>query len=244
MKDSLHYFEDNNSIIIVDKSSCRELGLDDITCKWFEPTFWRFNNAVTGQASGRGSTLFLHWLGVDMILRHYCRGGAIRHISEDRFVYAGLEKTRAWRELSLLQYMHTHDLPVPQGIGARILKGSLFYRADLICRRIPNAKDAHEVLVHRPINEEVWYQMGVTIKKMHRANVYHHDLNIRNIMLDTNDKVWIIDFDKCSVKSGIHWQQGNIERLERSLLKEKGRSDTFHYNAANWQNLLMGYAES
>ncbi|MBJ6889142.1 lipopolysaccharide kinase InaA family protein, partial [Vibrio cholerae] len=34
------------------------------------------------------------------------------------------------------------------------------------------------------------------------------------------EKVWIIDFDKCYVQSGHSWKQGNLKRLKRSFEKE------------------------
>ncbi len=37
---------------------------------------------------------------------------------------------------------------------------------------------------------------------MHDAQVNHTDLNIQNILIDEQEKVWFIVFDKCYVQIG------------------------------------------
>ncbi len=61
------------------------------------------------------------------------------------------------------------------------------------------------------------------IAKMHRANVNHTDLNIHNILIDDQDKVRIIDFDKCFSSTDTKVSEENLERLLRSFKKEKGK---------------------
>ena len=41
-------------------------------------------------------------------------------------------------------------------------------------------------------------------------------------MRDAEGRVWIIDFDKCAVRAPGPWQQANLERLRRSLVKVAG----------------------
>lgn len=243
MTTSLEYASENGTTIIMDTRSCQTLGIHSLSSEWFESEYWQNNNAITGQASGRGSTLFVRWQDVDLIMRHYCRGGAIRHISKDKYVFGGLQRTRAWRELALLQHMNNLKLPVPQGVGARVQRDAFFYRADLLCLRIPHAKDIHQLLVSKPLATSIWKKIGSAIRQLHNAQVYHHDLNIRNIMLDSDEKVWIIDFDKCALKAGDKWKKGNLDRLHRSLLKEREKASQFHFDQREWQSLISGYSE-
>jgi hypothetical protein len=44
------------------------------------------------------------------------------------------------------------------------------------------------------------------------------------------------------VRSGDTWKQENLERLRRSLRKEQGRRNPFHWEEARWDDLLRGYA--
>lgn len=241
MSTALHFVTDNEQTLIIDQQCCEQLGISQPTSDWFEPGFWKNHNAITGQAAGRGSTLFIHWQSADMILRRYCRGGAIRHISKDSYVFTGLEHTRAWQELTLLKAMKQQGLPVPTGIAARITRRSVFYQADLLCLKIPNAKDIHEVLVEGTLPTETWHEIGKTIRQLHNAQVYHHDLNIRNIMIDDKSKIWIIDFDKCGNKPGNRWKEANLIRLKRSLDKEATKAEQFHFSRDDWASLLKGY---
>ena len=74
------------------------------------------------------------------------------------------------------------------------------------------------------------------IAKMHRANVNHTDLNIHNILIDDQDKVWIIDFDKCCQQSDGDWKQSNLDRLKRSFLKEK-KKHQIHWHESDFELL-------
>ena len=63
-------------------------------------------------------------------------------------------------------------------------------------------------------------KIGQTIAKFHHHQIYHHDLNIHNIMLDIENEVWLIDFDKCGIRQGSNWKNSNMARLKRSFEKE------------------------
>ena len=102
--------------------------------------------------------------------------------------------------------------------------------------------DLHHELVNNTLSGEQWYKVGETIAQFHNAQIYHHDLNIRNIMQDIDGKIWLIDFDKCGVKKGTNWKLQNLDRLLRSLNKEKGKSEqTFHFQPGDWLALMDGY---
>lgn len=71
---------------------------------------------------------------------------------------------------------------------------------------------------------------------MHAAQVNHTDLNIHNILIDDNDKVWIIDFDKCYQQKGDDWKKGNWDRLKRSFVKEVTKRN-IHWSEEEWASL-------
>ncbi len=66
---------------------------------------------------------------------------------------------------------------------------------------------------------------------MHNAGVNHTDLNIHNILIDDQDKVWIIDFDKCYKQEHGEWKKHNLERLKRSFKKELLKRQIFWQEA-------------
>ncbi|GAB3014643.1 3-deoxy-D-manno-octulosonic acid kinase [Bowmanella dokdonensis] len=215
--------------------------LPNPTSEQFSIGYWQSRGAVRGQAKGRGTTYFIESDGQPLVLRHYRRGGLVGKILTDQFLYLGLQQTRPWREVKLLDWMVQRQLPVPRPVAAHVERRGLVYRADIIQQQIPDARDLHQILCTQPLEPDLWQKVGQAISRMHQMQVYHHDLNIHNLMLDKAEKVWLIDFDRCAVKSGQGWKQANLERLQRSLNKETGRCQPYYWQPDNWRALLMGY---
>ena len=219
----------------------REDGLPSLSSEVFEPAFWQARNAVTGTATGRGTTFFVRHGEHELVLRHYRRGGLFGRLVKD--LYAGLDpgNSRAMRELTLLASMRAEGLPVPAPIGARLRRVGPLYRADLLIARIPSAKDLLAVLQAAALRADQWQQIGAMIRRFHAAGIDHTDLNIHNILLDDAGQSWLIDFDKCSRRAAGDWQQANLARLQRSLRKEKGKQPSLHWDESHWAMLLSGY---
>lgn len=215
----------------------------DICNQWFDAAYWRRQNALTGQATGRGTTYFINHQGQQMVLRHYRRGGLIGKLLSDQFLFTGLENTRPWQEAKLLKHMLDAGLNVPVPLAARVIKQGAIYRADILMSRIDGAKDIHQLLLQGPLEGSVWRDIGEAIGKMHNTQVHHHDLNIHNIMRDEEGRIWLIDFDKCRLRQGDSWKQDNLERLQRSINKESAKHPGYHADNDIWQQLLQGYQE-
>ncbi|BDX04539.1 3-deoxy-D-manno-octulosonic acid kinase [Planctobacterium marinum] len=207
----------------------------------FTASWWQKNAEITGSASGRGKTLFVRHQQQDSILRPYLRGGIPGKILSNQFFFTGFERTRAWQEFFLLLDMLALQLAVPEPVMACIQKSGLIYRNSIIIKRIPEAADLHHILCQQPLSEKALHTVGKTIRTFHDNQVYHHDLNIRNILLDQQDKPWLIDFDKCGFKPGESWKQHNLARLQRSLLKEKRKLPELHWQEQQWDILIAGY---
>jgi hypothetical protein len=62
-------------------------------------------------------------------------------------------------------------------------------------------------------------------------------------MLDIENEVWLIDFDKCQIRQGSSWKNSNIARLKRSFEKEK-RLHNIYWQLADWQILISAYNEA
>jgi len=212
--------------------------------------FWQQKNAVTGSAQGRGTTWFVEFVSQQKslqpnqqwVLRHYYRGGLIGKIINDQYFYTGQKNTRAACEYQLLNTLQKLALPAPKPIAFRVIKQGLFYQADLLSSRIENAQDLVAILSDNEITEEIWVEVGMVIRRFHDAGIYHHDLNSHNILLDKNNKVWLIDFDRGEQRhSSTSWQQANMARLLRSFEKEKAKLPNFHWEKSDWKFLLKGY---
>ncbi|MBU3023852.1 3-deoxy-D-manno-octulosonic acid kinase [Aestuariibacter sp. A3R04] len=212
----------------------------DVTLSWFSPEYWHGKNAVTGQAKGRGTTLFVREGEHDLVLRHYKRGGLPGKILSDQYVFAGLENTRPVKEFRLLHAMVQKGLNVPQPVAVHVERRGLIYRGDLITSLIPQSSDLHAMLCREPLSAPLWHAIGKAVGKMQSANVFHRDLNARNIMIDKQHTIWIIDFDHCEFRANGPWKQRNVERFLRSLKKEKAKAATFHWNSDDWSAFLGG----
>lgn len=214
---------------------------------FFEAAYWQRQNRILGSAQGRGTTWFLRTddlFGVNSALRHYYRGGLWGKINRDRYSFTSLQNTRSFAEFHLLNQLHQAGLPVPKPIGARVEKLAFnSYRADILTEKIENAQDLTALLQQTTLSEDGWRQIGQLIRRLHDLQICHTDLNAHNILVQQTDeqqKYWLLDFDKCGQKSGSFWKQENLNRLQRSFLKEVGRMN-IRFNPQDWQNLSEGY---
>lgn len=223
--------------------------ITDFSAAMLNPSYWQQQNAVTGSAQGRGTTWFVAYndnnnIQHDWVLRHYYRGGLMGKINSDYYWFSGIEKTRAAREFALLRHMKTLQLPAPEPVAYRVIQQGLCYKADLLSSRIEHAQDLVAVLSKQPLADEVWQRIGATIKRFHHHGIYHHDLNSHNILLDDKEQVFLIDFDRCELRTNpvnTQWKQENMARLQRSFLKELTKLPQFYFTEQNWQSLMSSY---
>jgi 3-deoxy-D-manno-octulosonic acid kinase len=61
--------------------------------------------------------------------------------------------------------------------------------------------------------------VGALVARFHRAGIWHADLNAHNVLV-TNEELYLIDFDRGRQREPADsWQQANLLRLRRSLVK-------------------------
>ncbi|MFA7434323.1 MAG: 3-deoxy-D-manno-octulosonic acid kinase [Gemmobacter sp.] len=215
--------------------------LPEVGPELFDPDRLRAGGLLTGGSTGRHTAWFLRHGGRDMVLRHYWRGGLVGRVVRDLFLRVPAPASRAMREFGLLNWMHGQGLPVPRAVAAQFRPAGLLYRADLLMERIADAVPLADRLAGAPLEPGMWQEVGRVIARMHGAGVHHSDLNCRNILLDRGGKVWLIDFDKCGRRADGAWKSANLDRLKRSLLKEKGKVPGLNWGESDWQALLEGY---
>jgi len=207
-----------------------------------DSTYWQKNNAVLGSAQGRGTTWFVQYQKQQWVLRHYYRGGLIGKMNKDYYCFTGQQATRAAREFELLKTLQQLNLPAPNPIAYRVIRKGFLYQADLLSERIVEAEDLVAKLSTSTISDLLWRKIGETIRSFHHHGIYHHDLNAHNILIDKQNKIWLIDFDRGEQrKVASHWQQANMTRLLRSFNKELQRLENFNWHQSNWVDLMSGY---
>ncbi len=218
----------------------KNITLEDIN--YFKPEFWAQKNALSKTSSGRGASWFIHSGDKHWVLRHYCRGGMVARFITDHYFWTGVEHTRAYMELNLLDMMQQHGLPVPRPVAAHIERNSITYQADIIVEQIPHSRSLSDILQQEELNSDIWQKIGSIIRRFHDVGIHHSDLNAHNILLDIKAHVFLIDFDKGQQRRPARqWQVKVLQRLKRSLNKLGEQYREFHYNSTNWQALMSGY---
>ena len=219
--------QQRKSHILYDADSlCDTSGPHQIQPAIFTPEYWRERALVTGEAPGRGSSLFVQptpGASTQWVLRTYHRGGFISRLSKSRYIWTGCERTRAFREIRLTATLFAKDLPVPRPVAAYVIRHGLTYEAALITQRIPGARTLAECLNDTHIPAEVLNTMltnvGQMIRRFHDHGLDHVDLNARNILIDPHNSPWLIDLDRCRLRSPGAWQNANLNRIESSAQK-------------------------
>lgn len=192
---------------------------------------------------GRARVIYFSFDDKPLVLKHYYRGGMVASLLKDRYLGIDIEKTRAFREWRLLNKMYALGLPVPQAAAAHVKKGLLTYTADLITVEISDAATLADILAESSITAAQWKKIGECIASFHRHDVYHADMNARNILFSGEKAdVYLIDFDNSRFRPNSNdWKMANLARLKRSLLKFKRNDAGFNFAEADWSALLAGY---
>lgn len=207
---------------------------------WFEPH--RARGDVRVDTGGRGQSWFLDAPFGAAVLRHYRRGGAVARLLGDRYLWTGAERTRCFAEFRLLAQLDALHLPVPVPIAARYVRRGLYYSADLIMGRIAASETLARRLCDGHADLATMGAVGATLAAFHAAGAWHADLNAHNILI-AQDRVFVIDFDRGELRTPVvAWQQDNLARLKRSLLKLGAANDgDLVFERRLWQPLLAGY---
>ncbi len=229
-------YKKNSRIIVYDADLIQQPG-----AHLFVAEAWESSGSVVGQAPGRSSALFLETGFGPAVLRHYFRGGWAARLSRDRYVYTGLERSRPIAEFHMLARLYKMGLPVPQPLAAQCLREGLFYSGDLMTRRlldvIPLA-DLPDILQNDPA---MWIATGACIRHFHDHGLVHADLNARNILVGSENTVYLIDFDRAQIRPGArNLFEANLKRLQRSLRKILGPGQL----EQDWKYLQRGYTEA
>ena len=219
--------------------------LDTPAPGYFDVEYWQSVNAVHGQAVGRGSAWFIGAPFGPVVLRRYFRGGWAAKLSHEHYFYTTVARSRPFREFNLLNELHQLNLPVPKPVAAYCEHHGIFSSGALITGRIDGAQTLIDWLAQASTNYEqwikVWPAVGRCIKQFHDAGVWHADLNARNILLDRDFKVFLIDFDRARFTPGHPVSsKNNLARLKRSLVKLSSPSTAVELPAA-WNHLTEAY---
>lgn len=221
-----------------------ESSIDDCELRLFD-TRWLHASGqlISANHLGRGQVDIFGYLEHTLVLRHYHRGGLVRRLSKDQYLWQGLLRSRPWQEFEVLSKLAEIGLPAPIPYACRVSRKGMTYSGSLITHFIPESMTLAEKLCVEEVPDTQWHALGVCIKEFHDAGLSHSDLNANNVLLTTDGKIHMIDFDKACFKSGHGrtWKVASLKRLRRSIMKCGIGTDTFFFSPASWECLKAGY---
>ncbi len=147
------------------------------------------------------------------IVRFYFHGGFLRNFLSDIFI----SKKRFINELAIHNYVYKNNLSVPEPIGIIFFRKFFWYHGVFITRKIENSVDLIDFLIKNKWCD--FYKIGEFVKQLHNLHVIHGDLHLKNFLIDENDVIYLIDFDKSFFSEKEEDKLKNIQRFIRSFYK-------------------------
>ena len=144
---------------------------------------------------GRSQAAFSYLEGVGhVVVKYYTRGGQIGRLVKHE--YLRLRKTRARREFEFFNIARHFGISAPEPI-AYATCGYLFYKGWLVTRAVEN----HRTLAAASMESEATAlrlipKVVAQISRLVRHRLLHLDLHPGNVLVDSSDRVYLIDFDK------------------------------------------------
>lgn len=193
--------------------------------------------------------------GEHVLLRAYRRGGLMRHLNRDRYLFGH----RAFDELRATERARLAGVRAPVVLSAVERPAAVGYTAVLATLWIEGATALADVLaspgrwaVAEPVLVETGRQMG----RMHAAGIAHPDLNLNNLLLTPAETprgrsrgpgiapgssvldVHLLDFDRARVRRAVPpaRRARDLRRLARSA-----RKHGVPFGPAEWGALRAGY---
>jgi hypothetical protein len=198
---------------------------------------------------GRGKYPIVNIKDIEVIVRTYKRGGLPAWLLPDVFI----NPRRVLNELILTEKARHNGVPLAEILAVQIKWVFPFlYTAKIISKKIQNTQTLEDYLIFLSrrygsdyknlyqIKKGLIGSIIHTMKQLHQAGIFHNDLNIRNILIQTKpqplqDKLrpdpfvrdvpvlstYIIDLDKAVYEEPLSWEKrvNNLIRLNRSLEK-------------------------
>jgi len=207
----------------------------------FTGGYWQHQPGHQATVGGRGGSYLIDIDGRKSILRCYKRGGQVGKLLSDQYLWLGWRMTRPWREWDILVRARNAGLPAPEPIAACACRTFLWYRAALITGFLEDTEMLTQRLRREKLPADGWYRLGLLIKRMHAAGIRHADLTSDNILMDSQDHFYLVDFDKARIMNQIDdWQWQPLYRFQRSMNK-RHRHQALNFDEADWQLLMDGY---
>lgn len=150
-----------------------------------------------GALDGRVRPDFLHLPGPGaVVVKHYVRGGWMRFVS--RRCYLRTARSRGRTEYEMLHLLGTLGFDVPRPV-AWAERGSLWVHAWLIMEELPGVLTLARIARDDPERARALLSgVGEMVARLVDHRIHHVDFHPGNILVDSDDHLHPIDFDKAA----------------------------------------------
>jgi 3-deoxy-D-manno-octulosonic acid kinase len=207
---------------------------------WFDRPGWEARGARRHTSTGRAPVLICEAGDETWVLRHYSRGGLVARLVEDHYLWQGLRRSRAYRELRILEQMRAWNLPAPAPVAAWVAPRGLAYQADIITVYIPHTRALSALLRSDAVPDSLWRHIGRMLGEFHDFGVDHPDITAHNILVNAEMRPFLVDFDNAVIRPRGAWQRRGLARFQRSLRKVAMETG-MEFSPARWRGVEEGY---
>lgn len=184
---------------------------------WLRTETWEQSGGIIARFGGRGEALAVDGPFGAAVLKSYRRGGLVRRFVRKRYAWLGVDRARSVREWRVLRLLFAAGLPVPEPLAACVRRIGPTYEAALLTRRIRDARTLDEVAANFDAGR--WRDVDALIDRFAEAGLHHPDLNATNLLVTSDDRLWMIDFDRADLGDQPVDPAPMHARLARSLAK-------------------------
>lgn len=158
-------------------------------------------------------------------LRPMRHGGLLAPLWGERIA----SMARPLQELRVTETLRARGAPVPRVAAAVGWPAAPLWRAVLGTVHVERSRDGVAWLAAGPPPEEiaaVAAAAGRAVRAFHEAGGRHADLHLKNLLVDADERVWVIDLDKARAGDppSPRRRMAELVRLYRSLLKRGVRA--------------------
>jgi tRNA A-37 threonylcarbamoyl transferase component Bud32 len=192
-------------------------------------------SASSDTLAGRQGVALADMPGIgQVVVKHYARGGLIRHINTD--TYVNVFKTRGEKEFLWLEIVRRIGIKAPTPV-AFAATGRWVGQCWLVTTVVPK----HRSLIqfsrdNDDRRERVYRHAGEQVRTLIRHGIWHRDLHPGNVLVSDQNVPFLIDFDKaCHVRNRQRLHRRYVARWRRAVVKH-GLPDEL--------NAVMAFASS
>lgn len=165
----------------------------------------QFNAAAGSDAGaalgGRRSVAITTLDGIgSVVVKHYRRGGLLAHLNKKTYLRTG--KPRCQLEFEQMAYARAIGVNAPEPV-AYAYRGRVFYHGWLVTREIEGQQSLAVLSTQDPDRAEAAIQaLAGQVATLVEHQILHADFHPGNVLVDRDNQVFIIDFDKAGQFAG------------------------------------------